>query len=333
MNRSEDRFEVRSYRDISESDWNVFVGSCSTGNLGLSYEFAAEDVEIGSKPISFAVIDRLDGRILFAAVTFKTWSGKLVMRNGAAVANTLPRHYFGHFAQFVKRYIRLLLKEQKSDALYVEWPAFCSVNWDNPCINPLVFMGCEPAIRYTWMVDLNVSDEVLLKRCEITTRQAIRKLSQDDSICVKCFDGDVPIDVIEEYWKISEDTYNRNQASPRNFGYYRALVNGLDNARRKVYVLQEKGSGKIIVGAIVILCVNSAQYAFGASDKSKPIGASKYLIFEAMKDLKKKGIEHFEVGGAYPHLDKSDKRRGISDFKKSFGGCLFPIVSGVFTGC
>ncbi|GHV69801.1 hypothetical protein AGMMS49928_13940 [Spirochaetia bacterium] len=48
-------------------------------------------------------------------------------------------------------------------------------------IDPLVYLGFSPKVRYTYVVDLSKSVDEIFKDCEETTRQAIRKLSDDDN--------------------------------------------------------------------------------------------------------------------------------------------------------
>jgi hypothetical protein len=39
------------------------------------------------------------------------------------------------------------------------------------------------------------------------------------------------------------------------------------------------------------------------------------------------GIEWYDTGEAFPQI-KAGKRKGLNDFKKSFGGQLFPLFRG-----
>lgn len=58
-------------------------------------------------------------------------------------------------------------------------------------------------------------------------------------------------------------------------------------------------------------------------EKSKIIGfANRYLVWEAMKYAKGKGITEFDFGGFYTGSDPDPERENINTFKKSFGGEL-----------
>ena len=55
--------------------------------------------------------------------------------------------------------------------------------------------------------------------------------------------------------------------------------------------------------------------------------ANSLLQWKAMQWMMHNGIEWYETGEAFPHLG-GGKAKGLSDFKKSFGGSLYPYYKG-----
>ncbi len=86
------------------------------------------------------------------------------------------------------------------------------------------------------------------------------------------------------------------------------------------YILDRREEGRIALNAMI-------SYRLGLEDVENEL---QMIRDKSMLFLKNDGIEYIEIGGAYPYLPLSSKKRRISDFKESFGGYLHPIYGGVF---
>lgn len=57
----------------------------------------------------------------------------------------------------------------------------------------------------------------------------------------------------------------------------------------------------------------------------------KYLQWHAIKFAKSKGCKFYESGEGFPNItDTTDKRYGLTRFKKAFGGELRPFYKAMF---
>jgi hypothetical protein len=72
----------------------------------------------------------------------------------------------------------------------------------------------------------------------------------------------------------------------------------------------------------------AAVYWTGAANaKGLEVEANSLLQWTAMQWMLDNGIEWYETGEAFPQFH-AGKNKGVSDFKKSFGGSLYPYYKG-----
>lgn len=233
-------------------------------------------------------------------------------------------------------------------------PPLCENNWPGEeSINSLVYFGFVPGIRYTWIVNLNKPEDDLLKKCEETTRQAIRKFKRLEQYQIYEARGTEEEFLI--YQKLHEETFRRNGGGKTIIysEYNRNIMfNLIAQGICRVFFIKNT-EDNIIYGYVTILIYkNTAYYWWGASLKEKEVGLNKFLLWESMmkvrqdyfnnlnsslmSNLKAKSF-YFETGGAYPYLrlkypegSNEDLHRGWNDFKKCFGCQLHAIFTGIY---
>ena len=84
-------------------------------------------------------------------------------------------------------------------------------------------------------------------------------------------------------------------------------------------VLLASYQGKTIAAAIIVYFGDEAIYHHGASVLSK-VGASHLLQWKAIREAKKRGYEVYNFWGIAPEDKINHPWRGITLFKKGFGG-------------
>ena len=105
----------------------------------------------------------------------------------------------------------------------------------------------------------------------------------------------------------------------------------------RVFFLKEKEINENIASVAILVYKNTAYYWWGSSVGEKEVGINKYLLWKSMMIVKDTyyrngGMEDnfwFETGGAYVY-ERKGKRKGLNDFKKSFGCQLHPIYRGEY---
>lgn len=327
-------FLVVDFLGVLEADWDDFVKRNSMGYVYHLYKMIMVEEDVKSDNISFAIVDGVNNEILLIMPLYIKINDEiekrreLISRHGFVVKDNLSKKYRKKLSNFFVSHIQSILIKYGISRLDTELPALCSYNIPCEAINPLIFWGFAPEIRYTWIVDLKKDESKILADCEETTRQAIRKfLSNDEYVFVETNENTVKND-IETFIQLSEMTYGRSYGQVKSSNYYEHIILNFDKNIRRVFWIKSKYDDKAIVAAIIHIYNNTAHYSLGASIDKKPIGISKYLIYCIMVELKKSGVTYLETGGAYPYLSHNFKRKGISDFKKSFGTFLHPIHMG-----
>lgn len=207
----------------------------------------------------------------------------------------------------------------------------------SPDINPLIFWGFEPMVRYTYIVDLSKSEEQLFKDCEQTTRQTLRK--HNKSTNYEIVEAQINDQWFKIYYKMHYLTYKRTNAIPLSIDYLRNLFfNLVPQGFCKIYFLKNnKLENPYIANVTILTYKNTAYYFWGSSIDNRNSGDNKYLLFESMLKIRRLnekyiangGKFYFETGGAYTFA-RGGKEKGLNDFKKCFGTFLHPIYMGSY---
>lgn len=111
---------------------------------------------------------------------------------------------------------------------------------------------------------------------------------------------------------------------------YRSWPMKIDTLRRYGTLFTAFHHGKIMAGIILVEDLSNIRWLLGGSrrlevDKEKAVlmsCANRFLVWEAIKYAKGKGLKEFDLGGYYAGNDKNDPRYTINQFKKQFGGFL-----------
>ena len=208
-------------------------------------------------------------------------------------------------------------------------------------VNPLMEYGYCPAATtptYTWVCDINGDEEELIKKCEQTTRQALRKLEQSNKY--EIIEADNNPEDYDDYVRLHIETYTRTGLADEILSdeYQRNIFNNMiPQGICRVFFLKEKEINENIASVAILVYKNTAYYWWGSSVGEKEVGINKYLLWKSMMIVKDTyyrngGMEDnfwFETGGAYVY-ERKGKRKGLNDFKKSFGCQLHPIYRGEY---
>lgn len=336
-----EKFTINSFFDIPKDKWNLFVRNNKMGYAYHLNEMVVMDEDDYARNISFTIINNCTNEIVLLMPMFlrenmgdnnvtKT-KNILIARKGMVVKDGLSKKYLGKLSSYFVTYIDNVMLKYKVTKLITEMPSLAKFNYPGTpqAINPLIYFGFCPVIRYTWVVDLTKSESQILTDCEEQTRREIRKYLTCEDYCFIEIESDTKR-VIDDFITLSELTYGRSGINAKSKQYYEYLISEVSKTIRRIFFIKRKNEDVPIVAAVVLIYNNTARYYLGASISEKPRGISKYLIYCIMIELKRSGIAYFETGGAYPYLRKASKRKGISDFKKCFGAFLHIIHGGEY---
>jgi len=191
-----------------------------------------------------------------------------------------------------------------------------------PRVNPLLEAGLENVLSQTWVVDLRVGEETVWHGLKTRARRAVRS-AEKAGVSVR----HAAPDDLDAYVAMHQDTYRRTGATPHPRAYFAAIWRDLlPTGRAQIFVAEREGA---VIGACnYAVDKGAAFYWTGASTpKGLQLHANYLLHWVAMKWMLDAGLDWCESGEAFPGA-RADKSGGLSYFKASFGGELYPYYRG-----
>lgn len=188
-----------------------------------------------------------------------------------------------------------------------------------PRVNPLLHVGAQSRVGQSWVVDLTCGIQALWGRLETRTRTSIRK-AEKMGVTARLANqaGDV-----DTYYALHLETYSRTGARPHPKAYFEAIWQC--PASQVWFAVLDK---QVVAAANFGIFKSAAIYWTGAaSSKGLTVSAPSLLQWVAMQSMVNNQLEWYETGEAFPGA--MGKLRGLSDFKKGFGGQLYPYYRGV----
>ncbi len=182
----------------------------------------------------------------------------------------------------------------------------------------LLSLGVRPApmhgmdAEFCWVLDIGKSDEELLSLMRKTTRYEIRRAEKLGVEVVVSQKDDGVAAFLELYKKTSKrHGFVPHHAVAEEFSIF--SKNG------RALLLAGFYEGKLLAGAVVLFYGNQAIYHHGASLPSK-VPVSYLVQWRAIMEAKKRGMKLYNLWGIAPDDKQNHPWRGITLFKKGFGG-------------
>ncbi len=165
--------------------------------------------------------------------------------------------------------------------------------------------------RYTIAMDLSLSDEdIWMKEIHTKNRNIIKKGHKEG---LK-FIIDEGYKNIDEFLKLYNNTMDRVNADSYFYfpnSYYNSLIKNLKSSFLGLVSLDDK----IISGAIFLYSKEYGHYHLSGGDRHySKLSPNNFLLYEASKFLKTKGVKKFHLGGGY----NSDEQNSLYKFKSRF---------------
>lgn len=176
--------------------------------------------------------------------------------------------------------------------------------------------------KYTFLLDLNKSEDELLQNLHPKTRYNIR-VAQKHNVNITEKDT---VDAFEIYLKITEETTKRQKFYAHSQSYHRIQWEILPHSATPPYnqlsshLLVATYNMKILVTWILFVFKDTLYYPYGASsNEHRETMASTLMMWEAIKFGKKLGLKKFDMWGALgPEPDPLDPWFGFHRFKQGF---------------
>lgn len=172
---------------------------------------------------------------------------------------------------------------------------------------------------YSFVLDLNPSEDELMANCHSKTRYNIR-LAQKKGVTVV---EDTTEAGMEEYIKLLEETTARQNFYAHNAEYFRKMW-GIFGSGKMIRILKAQYEGKTLACWVLFFFNGVAYYPYGASSREhREVMASNLMMWEAIRMAKENGCTSFDMWGALgPDADPKDKWFGFHKFKEGYGAPL-----------
>lgn len=181
--------------------------------------------------------------------------------------------------------------------------------------------------KYVWEIDISQEEDLLFSDLKKVARYNIRS-SYKAGIEIEKVES---IDKVKEFYSILEGTTQRHKFASFNEDYFFKQFELLNNNLLSLYLA--KKDGKYISGALINTYNNIGYYSHGGSVQDKELqkyGASYLLHWEIIKDLKSKGFTKYNMWGVLPEGSEiNNGMKGVSEFKRRFGGKQIDLVGGL----
>lgn len=294
----------------NSTEWEKFLLAHSPGALFQSWEWGEVQKKAGQAIYRHAIKE--DRNLVGIAQIFVTRARRgtfLHVRHGP-VWSVQSKPYWREFLQ------KIALLAKKEGAWFVR----VSPLIDNTQEHRLFMhdLGLRPSpihevdAERCWVLDLDKSEEELLMAMRKTTRYEIR-LAQKSAVTVRTSTD--PKD-LKHFFALYEKTSRR-----QGFVAHGSIAEEFEVFGREGKALLFLGyhQKNLIAATIVLFYGGQAIYHHGASIPSK-VPVSYLVQWEAMREAKKRGMLVYNFYGIAPENKPNHPWRGITLFKKGFGG-------------
>lgn len=187
--------------------------------------------------------------------------------------------------------------------------------------------------KYSFVLDLTLTEEELLKNMHQKTRYNIR-LSQRHGVSVKIDNSEKSF---KEYLRLTNETTKRQRFYAHDEKYHKLMWETLGNKENspfnpnklQAHLLRAEYKNKTLVTFILFTFKNTLYYPYGASsDENREVMASPLTMWEAIRFGKNLGLSKFDMWGAanVPDPKPDNPYYGFHRFKEGFGAILTEFV-------
>lgn len=283
--------------------WELFVLKYAPQSLFQSWLWGDVQLTLGSEVRRYGVYDGETLRGVVQTVLVRARRGSFLHVRHGPIVDSMDSHLWS----FIRDRLHELAK--KKNCLFVRI---------SPLITePLPIRTIPSAIHrmdgeYCWILDLSKSEEELLSGMRKTTRYEIRKAKKDGASVISTTNPHA----LKDFFSLYKATSTRHGFVPHS-GIQEEFEVFAKEKQAALYIGKYKS--KITSAAIILYFGHQAIYHHGASIQVEaPVSA--LLQWEAIREAKNRGMKVYNFWGIAPINNPNHPWRGITLFKKGFGG-------------
>ena len=177
--------------------------------------------------------------------------------------------------------------------------------------------------KFTFWLDLTKSEKDLLSGMKAKTRYNVRLAEKKGVRVIE----DSSNEGFEDYWKLMEETTNRQAFYAHNREYHLKMWQEMKKAGQ-AHLFKAMYKGKVLSAWIVFILNGVLYYTYCASSRdNRELMANNLLAWEVIKFGKKKDCKIFDMWGSLgENPDTKDPWFGFHKFKAGYGGELVEFV-------
>lgn len=168
----------------------------------------------------------------------------------------------------------------------------------------------------TMQIDLEQPEAQILAKMRKNTRYYIRRAEREG---VKTEISKDPAD-IDLLYQLQMETYARHKFVPFSKEFFEKHFQAFleDN---QIVLIKASWRGEVLAVGMFVFYGDTAVYHYsGSSSKHPKVPASSAMLWQAIKEAKKRGCQIFDLWGIAPTDDPRHRFAGVTLFKKGFGG-------------
>lgn len=298
--------------DIKKEKWDLVLKSLDHPAFFQSWEWG--DVEIGQKRnVTRYILSHGQKDIgVMQIIDINARRGHFLHVRHGPILQKWDTKTFREISQFLKQlakkknasFIRispLVLESDNKDTIFLA---------NNFRYSPVYNLDAENR----WVLNLASEESELLLQMRKTTRYMIKKGEKEGIRIISTQD----VKDFKKFEKIYNETAQAKGFIPHKLVQEEFELFGKKGMARLYLAYLGK---KLLAGAVVVYCGNSAIYRHGATSmEGRKTSASYLLQWYAICDAKKKGFTFYDFWGVAKDENKDNPWFGLSQFKKGFGG-------------
>ncbi len=243
----------------------------------------------------------------------------LYTSNGPVLDWDTAEPYFTALVEYLKK---IAIKE---NALFVRLDPLLIDNPEN--LSMLARRGLKQAktnvqAENKWILDITPEEQQLLTDMRKNTRYAIRK-AEKEGVVIKSSSDSKHFD---KFWNLFIQTVEVQKFVPHSKNYYiKQIESFMSDKTYSIYWAEYKK--KVLASALIASYGDTSYYLHAASSsEERNVFPAHALIWQAIKDSKKRGQHYFDFWGIAPSDDPKHPWAGFTFFKKGFGGFRQDVI-------
>ena len=301
--------------------WEDFILSQNEPPFLQSWHWGEFHQSLGDKIFRLGIFENEE--IVGAALVIKVLARRghfLFLPYGPAIKTKNKKQKTKNYKlkfQTLVNYLKNLAKEEKCCFVRIS-PLLIKNDENIKIFKDLKFQESPIHLKpeTTWLLDIASDEEKILKGMRKTTRNLIRRGYRENVQITKSEN----LKDLDEFYKIYQKTAERQNFVPFSKEYLKKEFNAFIKEKH-IALFFAKHKGELLSAALFIFYGNQGFYHHSASSRgNSKIPTSYLMLWEAIKEAKKRNCKIFNFWGIAPPDKPKHPWQGLTLFKKGFGG-------------